>query len=125
MKAPCVYVLASKPLGTLYVGVTNDLHKRMAEHSQGLVEGFTKRYGIKRLVYFEMHESMANAIRREKRIKEWRRLWKIRLIERANPEWRNLFDDRSGEIVNGPRDEEGLLESCPDFDAAGLRPPPE
>ncbi len=125
MKVPCVYILASKPLGTLYVGVTSNLYKRMAEHSQGLIEGFTKRYSVKRLVYFETHESMAGAIRREKQIKEWRRLWKIHLIERANPEWRNLFDEGSGEIVNGPSDEEGLQEPCSDCDVSGLRLPPE
>ena len=85
MKRPCVYILTNKPLGTLYIGVTSNLHKRMAEHAQGLVEGFTKRYGVKRLVYYELYDSMTDAIRREKRLKDWQRLWKIRLIEGMNP----------------------------------------
>jgi len=69
MKRPCVYILASKPLGTLYVGVTSDLHKRMAEHSQGLIDGFSKRYGVTRLIYYEHHLTMADAIRRETQLK--------------------------------------------------------
>jgi putative endonuclease len=104
MKAPCVYMLASKRDGILYVGVTSDLAKRMAEHSQGLFSGFTRRYGIKILVYYEMHETMDAAIRREKQMKEWRRAWKVRLIETMNPEWRNLFDPETGEIGFGPAD---------------------
>ena len=105
MKAPCVYVLASKRDGVLYVGVTSDLAKRMAEHTQGLLPGFTRRYGIKNLVYYEMHETMDAAIQREKQMKEWRRAWKVRLIETMNPEWRNLFDPETGEIGFGPADE--------------------
>jgi len=104
MKSPCVYILASKRSGTLYVGVTSDLHGRMAEHDQGLVEGFTKKYGVKRLVYYEAHDEMADAIRREKQLKEWHRAWKVRLIETMNPEWRNLFDPETGEIAPGPAD---------------------
>ncbi len=97
-------MLARAPNGTLYVGVTSDLVKRMAEHTQGLLEGFTKKYGVKTLVYYEMHETMEGAIVREKQIKEWRRLWKIRLIEGMNPEWRNLFNTETGEISFGSAD---------------------
>ncbi len=104
MKVPCVYILASKRDGILYVGVTSDLHGRMAQHDQGLLEGFTKRYGVKTLVYFEFHESMEQAIRREKQIKDWKRAWKVRLIQSMNPEWRNLFDSRTGEIAQPPAD---------------------
>jgi len=104
MKSPCVYILASKPSGTLYIGVTSDLHGRMAEHDQELIEGFTKRYGVKLLVYYEFHDEMAGAIGREKRLKEWRRAWKVRLIETMNPEWTNLFDPANGEILPGPAD---------------------
>jgi putative endonuclease len=97
-------MLASKRDGVLYIGVTSDLEKRMAEHSQGLLPGFTKRYGVKCLVYYEMHETMDAAIRREKQIKDWRRAWKVRLIESMNPEWRGLFDPATGEIGFGPAD---------------------
>ena len=109
MKDPCVYILASKPYGTLYVGVTSDLHGRMSEHSQGLYEGFTKKYGIKTLVYYEMHESMLEAIAREKLLKRWHRSWKYRLIEQMNPEWKNLFDLETGEIAFGSADEQRLF----------------
>ena len=104
MKQPCVYILASKRDGVLYIGVTSDLPHRMAEHSQGLLLGFTRRYGIKCLVYYEMHPTMAEAITREKRLKEWQRACKVRLIEGMNPEWRNLFDPETGEIEFGPAD---------------------
>ena len=104
MKVPCVYILASRRNGVLYVGVTSDLYGRMAQHDQGLLEGFTQRYGVKQLVYFEFHESMEQAIRREKQIKEWKRAWKVRLVESANPEWLNLFDSNTGEIVEAPAD---------------------
>jgi putative endonuclease len=104
MKSPCVYILASRRDGVLYVGVTSDLHGRMAEHDQGLLEGFTKRHGVKQLVYCEFHDDMTAAIRREKQIKEWQRAWKVRLIEGMNPEWVNLFDPASGEIAFGPAD---------------------
>ena len=104
MKTPCVYIVASKRDGILYIGVTSDLHGRMAEHDQGLIPGFTKRYGAKLLVYYELHDDMATAIRREKQLKEWRRAWKVRLIESMNPEWVNLFDAKSGEIAAGPAD---------------------
>ena len=104
MKTPTVYIATSKSYGTLYIGVTSDLHQRMAQHSQGLLEGFTKRYGMKLLVYFEMHETMPDAILREKQIKKWSRAWKIRLIEQMNPEWKNLFDPATGAIDFGSSD---------------------
>jgi putative endonuclease len=104
MKEPCVYILASKPNGVLYIGVTSELLGRMAEHDQGLIPGFTKRYDVKQLVYCEFHEDMTHAIRREKQLKEWKRAWKVRLIESMNPDWRNLFDPNTGEIAVGPAD---------------------
>ena len=90
-----VYILASRPRGTLYVGVTNDLLRRVTEHRDGLVEGFTRDYDIKMLVYFEPHDSVTEAIAREKRIKRWARAWKIDLIRSRNPDWHDLFDDLS------------------------------
>ena len=104
MKDPCVYILASKRNGTLYAGVTSDLYDRMAQHKQGLVEGFTKKHGVNRLVYYEMHEDMLAAIRREKQIKEWKRAWKLRLIEQMNPEWIDLFDGATGTLRDAPAD---------------------
>ncbi|MBB4149438.1 putative endonuclease [Sphingobium scionense] len=83
-------MLASRRNGTLYVGVTSDLIKRLYEHRNGLIEGFTKDYGVKRLVWFEPHDSMDSAILREKRIKKWNRQWKIELIEAGNPDWDDL-----------------------------------
>ena len=103
-KSPCVYILASAPNGILYIGVTGDLHHRMAQHEQGLIDGFTKKYGVKRLVYYEFYETMPEAIAREKRLKEWQRAWKVRLIKGANPEWRDLFDPGTGEIAPMPSD---------------------
>ncbi len=93
MKQACVYLLASKRNGTLYVGVTSDLVKRVSEHKQEFIEGFTKRYGVHTLVWYEPHDTMESAIRREKAIKEWKRRWKLELIERANPRWRDLYED--------------------------------
>jgi putative endonuclease len=87
-----MYILASKPRGTLYVGVTNDLVRRVAEHREGIVPGFTKAYDIKMLVYFEEHESVLEAIKREKQVKRWARSWKIELIREKNPDWHDLFD---------------------------------
>lgn len=87
-----VYILASKRNGTLYVGVTNDLERRVTEHKSGLVPGFTQKYGVKMLVYFEEHQSVNDALRREKQLKNWRRDWKIALIERKNSEWRDLAE---------------------------------
>ena len=81
-----------------------DLHGRMAEHDQGLVEGFTKRYGVNLLVYYEFHDNFEEAIRRETQFKKWKRAWKVRLIESMNPDWTNLFDPMSGEIRLGPAD---------------------
>lgn len=101
---PCVYVLASQRNGTLYVGVTSDLAQRVSLHKQDLIEGFTRKYRVHLLVYYEMHSTMEAAIRREKQIKEWRRLWKIRLIESMNPEWIDLFDPHTGEVFDGPAD---------------------
>jgi putative endonuclease len=103
-KTPCVYILASKRNGTIYTGVTSDLHNRMAQRKQGLIEGFTKKYKVHMLVYYETHHLMMDAITREHRIKEWRRQWKIRLIESMNPEWLDLFDESTGEILDGPAD---------------------
>jgi putative endonuclease len=90
---PCVYVLASRRNGTLYVGVTNDVRRRVWEHRTGVADGFTKRYGVHRLVYAEFHASIVEAIAREKQLKKWRRAWKLALIEEANPEWGDLYDD--------------------------------
>jgi putative endonuclease len=88
-----VYILASQRNGTLYVGVTNDLIGRVNEHREGLVPGFTKRYAVKLLVYFEEHDDVVAAIGREKRIKRWRRKWKLELSESQNPQWRDLWSD--------------------------------
>jgi putative endonuclease len=88
-----VYILASKPRGTLYVGVTNDLVRRVAEHRDGLVPGFTKTYGVKMLAYFEEHADVNEAIEREKQVKRWARAWKIELIREKNPDWRDLFEE--------------------------------
>jgi putative endonuclease len=88
---PAVYILASRRNGTLYVGVTSDLVKRVYEHKQDLADGFTRKYRIHQLAYFELAEDMLSAIAREKQIKKWKRAWKVELIERANPEWRDLY----------------------------------
>jgi putative endonuclease len=88
-----VYILASKPGGTLYVGVTNDLVRRTFEHREGLTAGFTKKYGVKSLVFYEQHDTAIAAIQREKNIKHWPREWKIDLIVSMNPEWRDLYDE--------------------------------
>ncbi len=101
---PCVYILASRRDGVLYVGVTSDLEGRMWEHVNEVYAGFTQKYGIKQLVYYEVHENMDDAIIREKRIKEWKRAWKVRLIHSFNPEWRDLYDRETGEIAEGPAD---------------------
>lgn len=93
MKQPAVYILASKYKGTLYIGVTSDLIKRIWEHRNGIVEGFTKKYIVHRLVYYELHESMDAAIIRERQLKKWNRAWKIRLIEESNPKWNDLYED--------------------------------
>ena len=90
--APAAYILASQHNGTLYTGVTSDLPGRMGEHRQGIASAFTSKYGVHQLVWFEMHDTMATAIAREKQIKAWRRAWKLALIEKTNPEWRDLFE---------------------------------
>jgi putative endonuclease len=91
-----IYILASRRNGTLYTGVTNDLARRAWEHKNDLVEGFTKRYRVHLLVWFEVAENPQAAIDREKQIKRWRRAWKLRLIEELNPEWRDLSEDLLG-----------------------------
>ncbi len=90
-KQPAVYILASKRNGTLYIGVTSNLVKRIWEHRNNLVEGFTERYGVDNLVWYESHENMESAIQREKQLKEWNRRWKMRLIESASPNWEDLY----------------------------------
>ena len=87
-----VYILASARNGTLYAGVTSDLVKRVWQHREGLVEGFTRTYNVKRLVWFETHEDVTAAITREKQIKKWNRSWKIDLIQEHNPQWRDLYE---------------------------------
>lgn len=87
-----VYIVVSKMYGTLYIGVTSELIRRIWEHKQGLVDGFTKRYRVDRLVYFEETSDIESAIRREKQLKKWERLWKLRLIEKRNPDWIDLFE---------------------------------
>ena len=89
-KSYWVYILASQRNGTLYVGITNNLVKRVWEHKNKKVEGFTNKYEVHHLVYYELHENPESAIKREKQLKKWNRLWKIRLIEEKNPEWKNL-----------------------------------
>ena len=92
MKQPCVYMLASQRNGTLYIGVTSDLIKRVWEHKGDFVGGFTKQYGVHDLVWYEQHEDMLAAISREKALKEWKRAWKLELIEKMNPEWKDLYE---------------------------------
>ena len=87
-----VYLLASKKNGTLYIGVTNNLLKRIYEHKNNLVAGFTQKYNVHNLVYYEIYQNIHDAITREKRMKKWKRQWKIELIERSNPNWEDLFD---------------------------------
>ena len=90
-KQPAVYILSSKRNGTIYVGVTSDLLKRVWEHRNNLAEGFTKRYGVHQLVWYELHGSLESAIKREKRLKDWKRKWKVQLIEKTNPNWEDLY----------------------------------
>ena len=92
-KRPFVYILASQRNGTLYTGVTSDLPKRIGQHKQGAVPGFTKKHKIHTLVWLEPHETMEAAITREKQIKDWHRSWKLKLIEKTNPDWRDLYED--------------------------------
>ena len=93
MKNYYVYILASKRNGTLYIGVTSNLPKRVWEHKNKLVEGFTKKYKVHKLVYFEQTENVQSALLREKQLKKWKREWKLTLIEEKNPEWKDLYDE--------------------------------
>jgi putative endonuclease len=92
MKQPCVYLLASKRNGALYIGVTSNLVQRVWQHKHKMVDGFTKEYNVHNLVWFEIHETMESAIAREKALKGWKRAWKIALIEKMNPEWKDLYE---------------------------------
>ncbi|MEQ1523315.1 MAG: GIY-YIG nuclease family protein [Aestuariivirga sp.] len=92
-KNPAVYILASRRNGTLYIGVTSDLCNRIAQHRDGTISGFTKTYDVKILVWFQDFNSMEEAIKREKQLKEWKRIWKIELIEKSNPDWHDLFPE--------------------------------
>ena len=96
MKQPCGYILAGQRNGTLYVGVTSDPVKRIWQHKNDLVPGFSRRYATHLLVWYEVHENMESAIVREKRLKDWHRPWKLRLIEKNNPTWRDLYPDIVG-----------------------------
>ena len=93
MKQPCIYLLASRKNGTLYTGVTSNLVQRIWQHKNDQTDGFTKRYGVHLLVWYEMHDAMESAIAREKAIKEWKRAWKLELIESSNPKWLDLYDE--------------------------------
>ncbi|MBM7128029.1 GIY-YIG nuclease family protein [Dyella mobilis] len=95
-RQPCVYVLASDRNGTLYVGVTSNLPARVWQHRNDVVEGFSHQYQVHKLVWYELHESMESAIRREKAIKKWLRVWKLELVERTNPYWRDLYQEICG-----------------------------
>ena len=86
-----VYIMSNRPHGTLYIGVTNDIARRGWEHREGLIDGFTKRYGLKLLVHIEVFERVVDAIHREKQLKRWNRAWKVALIEEANPNWEDLY----------------------------------
>ncbi len=88
-----VYIMASKRNGTLYIGVTNNLIRRIHEHKNNIIRGFTQKYGVHILVYYEIHEDINEAILREKHLKKWYRKWKLKLIENENPKWRDLYDD--------------------------------
>ena len=102
MREYYVYILASKPRGTLYIGVTNDLVRRVYEHKNEIIEGFTKRYGVHLLVHYEQCKNVASVIWREKRLKKWNREWKLQLIERENPEWRDLYPDLVDSVDSPP-----------------------
>jgi putative endonuclease len=89
----CVYILTNHARGTLYIGVTSSLPQRIAQHREKLVAGFTAKYGLDQLMWYELHENAESAIVREKQLKKWSRLWKIELIERTNPDWRDLYTE--------------------------------
>ena len=95
---PCVYIMAKNYRSTLYTGVTSDLIKRIYQHKNGITQGFTSAYDIKDLVYFELHDDMESAIKREKLIKKWKRSWKYNIIEKDNPEWRDLYPEICGNL---------------------------
>ena len=99
MKQPCVYILASKRNGTLYIGVTSNLIQRIWQHKHDVIDGFTKRYRTHTLVWYEIHDNMDSAITREKALKRWNRAWKLALIEQANPAWRDLYQDLTDSSV--------------------------
>ena len=92
MRGGRIYILTNRPNGTLYIGVTSNLIQRVWQHREGVVPGFTKRHGLKRLVYFEAYDDISVAIQREKNVKHWPRTWKVRLILASNPEWRDLYE---------------------------------
>jgi len=93
MKNYYIYILASKRNGTLYIGITSNLPKRVWEHKNKIMKGFTERYDVTRLVYYECYDDPENAILREKRLKKWKRKWKLELIEKTNPEWNDLYEE--------------------------------
>ncbi|MEP0767171.1 MAG: GIY-YIG nuclease family protein [Fimbriimonadia bacterium] len=95
-KQPAVYIMASRRNGTLYIGVTSDIVRRVWEHRTNAVECFTKRYGVHLLVHYELYDDIRDALAREKHLKKWRRAWKLRLIEEANHDWRDLYDEIAG-----------------------------
>jgi putative endonuclease len=92
-KLPCVYILTNKPLGTLYIGVTSNLPQRIWQHKTKITKGFTEKYNLNKIVWYEAHEDIVSAIQREKALKAWKRDWKIRIIEEMNPLWRDLYVD--------------------------------
>ena len=92
-KQPCVYLLTNKRNGTLYTGVTSNLPRRIWEHKNKFVDGFTQKYGTGKLVWYELHETMESAIQREKNIKNWNRSWKLKTIEEMNPDWKDLYEE--------------------------------
>ncbi|MRR17845.1 MAG: GIY-YIG nuclease family protein [Deltaproteobacteria bacterium] len=93
MKQPTVYILAIARNGALYIGVTSDLVKRVWEHKNNIIEGFTGKYHVHQLVWYEVHENMTSAIEREKNLKEWKRAWNLNLIEKSNPNWNDLYEE--------------------------------
>ncbi len=93
MKQPAVYIVTNRPKGTLYIGVTSNLIQRIHQHKTHEIEGFSQKYGTDKLVYFELFEDMESAITREKQLKDWRRSWKVALIEKENPEWKDLYEE--------------------------------
>ena len=99
MKTYCVYILTNKPRGTLYIGITGELQRRMIEHKKGMFDGFTKKYYLKKLVYVEPYKYVNDALSREAKLKHWQREWKIQLIETHNPEWNDLYEQIFGSFL--------------------------